>query len=304
VGLTPLQLFLQQLANGATLGAIYALIALGYSMIYGVVQLINFAHGEIFVVGAYLALSVALLLAPFALPWWAVLAACGLGAMAGCALLGLLIERTAYRPLRRAPRLNALITAIGLSFVLQNALMLAYGATDRMVPPLIPSVRWNLGGVSVTLIQAVIWASSAGLMGLLQAIVMHTKLGTAMRATAQDATACRLLGIPVDRVIAVTFAIGSALAAFGGILYSLYYGSINFHDGYLTGLKAFTAAVLGGIGNIPGAMVGGLILGLLEGLGAGYLSAQWKNAFAFIVLVVMLLFKPRGLLGERVAERA
>ncbi|MBI4004476.1 MAG: branched-chain amino acid ABC transporter permease, partial [Candidatus Omnitrophica bacterium] len=287
-----------------TLGAIYALIALGYTMIYGVVQLINFAHGEVFMVGAYLALSVILLFSSLGLPWWVLLALCSLGAMGGCALLGLAIERAAYRPIRKAPRLNALITAIGMSFFLQNALMLLYGATDRQFPSLIPLVRWNVAGVTMTLMQVVVWTSGAVLMAGLQLLVMSTKLGKAMRATAQDLTACALLGIPVNRIIAVTFMIGSAFAAMGGVLFGLNYGTINFHDGYLTGLKAFTAAVLGGIGNIPGAMIGGLILGMLEGLGAGYLSAQWKNVFAFVILVVLLLFKPRGLLGERVAERA
>ena len=303
--MTPLQLFLQQLANGLTLGAIYALIALGYTMIYGVIQLINFAHGEVFMVGAYAALTMVLLLSPMSwLPWWIGVALCGLGAIAACTVLGFVIERTAYRPIRNAPRLNALITAIGMSFLLQNAIMLIYGATDRQFPPLIPFIRWNLGGVTVTLIQVVIWVASGVLMVGLQALVVSTKLGMAMRATAQDLRACALLGIPVNRIIAITFMIGSALAAVGGMLFGLTYGTINFHDGYLVGLKAFTAAVLGGIGNIPGAMVGGLVLGLLEGLGAGYLSSQWKNVFAFVILVGLLLFKPTGLLGERVSERA
>ena len=302
--MTPLQLFLQQLLNGLTLGAIYALIALGYTMIYGVIQLINFAHGEVFIVGAYVALTIILLLSPLGLPWWGLLLACGLGAMGLCAVLGWSIERVAYRPIRKAPRLNALITAIGMSFFLQNALMLIYGATDRQFPSLIPLVRWQAGGVTITLMQVVVWTSGAVLMIGLQWLVMSTKLGKAMRATAQDLTACALLGVPVNRVIAVTFMIGSSLAAVGGMLFGLNYGTINFHDGYLTGLKAFTAAVLGGIGNIPGAMVGGLVLGVLEGLGAGYLSSQWKNVFAFVVLVGLLLFKPTGLLGERVAERA
>ena len=306
--MTPLQLFLQQLANGLTLGAIYALIALGYTMVYGVIQLINFAHGEVFMVGAYAALTVVLFVmaSPLlnAMPWWVLLPVCGLGAMAACAILGWLIERVAYRPIRRAPRLNALITAIGMSFFLQNAIMLVYGATDRQFPSLIPLVRWDLGGVTITLMQVVVWIASGALMVGLQVLVMSTKLGMAMRATAQDLKACALLGIPVDRIIASTFLIGSAFAAMGGVLFGLNYGTINFHDGYLMGLKAFTAAVLGGIGNIPGAMVGGLVLGLLEGLGAGYLSAQWKNVFAFVILVVLLLFKPTGLLGERIAERA
>ncbi len=300
--MTPLQLFLQQLANGLTLGAIYALIALGYTMVYGVVQLINFAHGEIFMVGAYAALTVALAIT--GAPWWAVLAVCALGAMALCGALGWATERVAYRPIRSAPRLNALITAIGMSFVLQNLVMRIYGATDRRFPELWPAVRWQWGGVTVTLTQVVVWGTAALLMVGLQWLVMRTRLGVAMRATSQDVAACALLGIPVNRIIAVTFALGSALAAVGGMLFGGYYGTINFHDGYLTGLKAFTAAVLGGIGNIPGAMVGGVVLGLLEGLGAGYLSSQWKNVFAFVILVCLLLFKPTGLLGERVADRA
>ncbi len=305
--MTPLQLFLQQLANGLTLGAIYALIALGYTMIYGVIQLINFAHGDVFMIGAYAALTVMLASAHVPLvagSWWFTLLCCAAGAMIVCAGLGVAVERLAYRPIRHAPRLNALITAIGLSFFLQNAIMLLYGATDRQFPNLIPLVRWDVGGVTMTLMQLVVWVACALFMVALQLLVRSTKLGMAMRATAQDLKACALLGIPVNRIIAVTFMIGSALAAMGGVLFGLTYGTINFHDGYLVGLKAFTAAVLGGIGNIPGAMLGGLLLGLLEGLGAGYLSSQWKNVFAFVILVVILLFKPRGLLGERVADRA
>ena len=301
--MTSLQLFLQQLANGLTLGAIYALIALGYTMVYGVIRLINFAHGEVFIAGAYAALSV-VLLAGAGWPWWVTLASAVAGAVAACAVLGLAIDRAAYRPIRSTPRLNAFITAIGMSFFLQNALMLLYGATDRQFPGLIPHVHWELFGVSITLMQLVIWTSSGAMMVALHLLVMRTKLGTAMRATAQDLVACALLGIPVNRIIAVTFALGCAFAAAGGVLFGLNYGTINFHDGYLMGMKAFTAAVLGGIGNVQGAMVGGLVLGLLEGLGAGYLSAQWKNVFAFVILVAMLLFKPTGLLGERVAERA
>jgi branched-chain amino acid transport system permease protein len=302
--MTSLQLFLQQLLNGLTLGAVYALIALGYTMIYGVVQLINFAHGDVFIVGAYAALAILLLFAAAGLPWWALLVGCVLAAMGVCAALGWTIERVAYRPIRQAPRLNVLITAIGMSFFLQNALMLLYGATDRHVPTLIPLIRWNVAGVTITLMQLVVWVASSALMVVLQVLVMSTRLGVAMRATAQDLKACALLGIPIHRIIALTFAIGSALAGVGGVLFALTYGTINFHDGYLVGLKAFTAAVLGGIGNIPGAMAGGLVLGLLEGLGAGYLSSQWKNVFAFVILVVLLLFKPTGLLGERVADRA
>lgn len=306
--MSPLQIFAQQLANGLTIGAIYALIALGYTMVYGVIQLINFAHGEVFMVGAYIALTVLTVtgalsgLSGLAVPGVLLLAAAA--AMGGCALLGLLIERCAYRPLRQAPRLAALITAIGVSFFLQNAVMLLYGATDKHFPTVLPSMRWTVAGASITALDVAIWTTSACLMTGLQVLVMRTKLGTAMRATAQDPKACWLLGIPVDGIIAITFAIGSALAAFGGLLYGLRYNTINFHDGYLVGLKAFTAAVLGGIGNIPGAMLGGVVLGILEVLGAGYLFSQWKNVFAFAVLVGLLLFRPTGLLGERVADRA
>jgi branched-chain amino acid transport system permease protein len=273
-------------------------------MVYGVIQLINFAHGEVFMVGAYATMAFILALGALDLPWWVLLPLCGIGAVLVCAVLGVTAERLAYRPIRQAPRLNALITAIGLSFFLQNLLMLVFGATDRRFPAVMPLVRWDLGGVSVTLMQTVVWASSALLMGGLHVLVASTKLGKAMRATAQDRSTCSLLGICVDRIIGVTFAIGSMLAAVGGTLFGMTYGTINFHDGYLTGMKAFTAAVLGGIGNIPGAMVGGLVLGLLEGLSAGYLSSQWKNVFTFLILVGLLLFKPTGLLGERVAERA
>lgn len=306
--MTGTQLFFQQLANGLTIGAIYALIALGYTMVYGVIQLINFAHGEVFMVGAYLALSVLLLfgitsfLAGMGL--LGLLLVCAAVAVAGCGIIGFGIERSAYRPLRKAPRLAALITAIGVSFFLQNAVMLLYGATDRRFPPLVPSIRFEIYGVTVTALQVIIWVSSGVLMIGLQFLVVATRLGKAMRATAQDPKECLLLGIPVDRIIAVTFVIGSSLAAVGGMLFGLYYNTINFHDGYLMGLKAFTAAVLGGIGNIPGAMAGGIVLGILEGLGAGYLSSQWKNVFALVVLVGILLFKPTGLLGERVADRA
>jgi branched-chain amino acid transport system permease protein len=306
--MTGWQLFLQQLSNGLTIGAIYALIALGYTMVYGVIQLINFAHGEIFMVGAYVALAVILALgiAGVASGWHfiAVLLLCALVAMSFCALLGFGIEKVAYRPVRQSTKLSALITAIGVSFFLQNAIMLIFGPTDMRFPALIPSIRWEVAGVGVTLIQLIIWISSAVLMIGLQFLVMSTRLGCAMRAVAQDQKACRLIGIPVDRIISITFVIGSSLASIGGMLFGLYYNTINFHDGYLTGLKAFTAAVIGGIGNIPGAMIGGLVLGVLEGLGAGYMSSQWKNVFAFIALVVLLLFKPTGILGERVSDRA
>jgi len=303
---TPGELFLQQLLNGLTIGAVYALIALGYTMVYGIIQMINFAHGEVFMVGAYLGLTAVLsfgLVAPATGGIARLIIVIGIAAI-GCGFLGLLVERVAYRPLRKAPKLSVLITAIGVSFFLQNAVMLGFGAQDRYVPEMLPVRHWGGGAVSITPMQAVIFAVSFLLMLGLQGIVYGTQLGRNMRATAQDPLAAKLMGIPVDRVIAMTFAIGSALAGVGGVLFGVYYSTINFHDGYLIGLKAFTAAVLGGIGNLPGAMLGGLLLGLLEGLGAGYISAQWKNVVAFAVLILVLLLRPRGLLGERLAERA
>ncbi|MBI3333478.1 MAG: branched-chain amino acid ABC transporter permease [Candidatus Omnitrophica bacterium] len=309
--MSPGEFFLQQFINGLAIGSIYALIALGYTMVYGIIQLINFAHGEIFMAGAYLGLAAILLIGSIGPIGAAAGAAPALSlvltiltAAAGCALLGLAVERVAYRPLRQAPKLSVLITAIGVSFFLQNAVMLSFGAQDRYVPPLLPVLHARIGSVTVTLMQGIVLAVSLMLMMGLQGIVYGTALGRAMRATAQDPLAARLMGIPVNRIIAVTFAMGSALAGVGGVLFGLTYSTINFHDGYLTGLKAFTAAVLGGIGNIPGAMLGGLLLGFLEGFAAAYLSTQWKNVVAFTVLVLVLILRPRGLLGERVAERA
>ncbi len=304
--MTAADLFLQQFINSLTLGSVYALIALGYTMVYGIIQLINFAHGDLFMVGAYLGLGVILLIGgpPAGLGSLLGLLVTLAAAAVGCGLLGIVIERVAYRPLRQAPKLSVLITAIGVSFFLQNAVMLSYGAQDRYVPALLPVLHLSNGAVTVTLMQGLIFGVSLLLMAALQAVIYCTPLGRAMRATAQDPLAARLMGISVDRVIAAAFALGSALAGVGGVLFGLYYSTINFHDGYLIGLKAFTAAVLGGIGNIPGAMLGGLLLGFLEGFGAGYLSTQWKNVVAFTVLVVVLLFRPRGILGERVAERA
>ncbi len=297
---------LQHLINGLALGAVYALIALGYTMVYGILQLINFAHGEVFMLGAYFGLS-ALLLGQVTGPlpgvwcWW--VTGMMLLAILGCSLTGCAIERLAYRPLRRAPKLSLLITAIGMSFVLQNVVMLTYGAQDRHIPSVMPTIRWTVGGASVTAMQVVLVCSGLVVMLALHLFIRRTRVGWAMQATAQDPVAARLMGIPVDRIIALTFALGSALAAVGGVLFGLYYATVNFHDGYLMGLKAFTAAVLGGIGNIPGAMLGGTLLGLLESVGAGYLSSQWKNVFAFVILVLLLICRPRGLLGERVVDR-
>ncbi|MBI4352859.1 MAG: branched-chain amino acid ABC transporter permease [Candidatus Omnitrophica bacterium] len=300
-----MSLFIQQLLNGLTIGMVYALIALGYTMVYGVIQLINFAHGDVFMVGAYLALTLIWAFAAVVTgaPFWVVLTALLLFGMAGCAVLGALIERVAYKPLRASPRLAALITSIGVSFFLQNAVMLIYGSKDQSVPEIIPHVRFEFHGVSFSLTQCVIFLTSIALMVFLTWFIQKTKLGKAMRACAENFEAANLMGISADRIIRVTFVMGSALAAVAGGLFGVYYGSINFHDGYLAGLKAFTAAVFGGIGSIPGAMVGGVLLGVLEGLGAAYLSSEWKDVFAFVILIAILLFKPSGILGENLPEK-
>lgn len=300
------EVFIQQLVNGLTIGLIYALIALGYTLVYGIAQLINFAHGEIFMVGAYLGLVACAAVGGISVgPAGLILFLfCVFGfAMAGTSLLGAVVERFAYRPLQDAPRLAPLITAIGVSFVLQNAVMLAFGPSDRSFPLLFPVRRFEFGGVIVTNLQILIAFLSLALMAALHVFVKYTRTGKAMRALADDRVAASLMGISVNRVILTAFVIGSALAGAGGVLFGAYYNTVNFHDGYLAGLKAFTAAVLGGIGNIPGAMLGGVLLGVLEGLGAGYLSSEWKNVFAFFVLILILLFRPQGLLGSRVVKK-
>ena len=300
-----LELFLQQVLNGLTLGMVYALIALGYTMVYGVIQLINFAHGEIFMVGAYLALSVIWFFSSLwaGAPAWIVLAALFVVSIVGSACLGATVERVAYKPLRGSPKLAALITSIGVSFFLQNAVMLIYGSKEQSVPEIIPPVYFSRGVFSVSLIQAVIFGCSIGFMFFLTWFVKNTRTGKAMRATAENPDAARLMGISVDGVIRTTFALGSGLAAVAGALFGLYYGSVNFHDGYLAGLKAFTAAVFGGIGSIPGAMLGGILLGVFEGLGAGYISSSWKDVFAFVLLGVVLIFRPSGLFGENLPDK-
>ncbi|OGW72402.1 MAG: ABC transporter permease [Omnitrophica bacterium GWA2_52_12] len=298
--------FFQQIVNGLTIGMIYTLIALGYTMVYGIAQLINFAHGDVFMVGAYLGLFAYTTLLPLcavATHSAAGIALIFLIAMGLSALLGVLIERFAYQPLRSAPRLAPLITAIGVSFLLQNIVMLVFGPTDKSFPELMKIQNLTFGPVVVTNLQLVIAGTSVALMLALHLFVSRTRTGKAMRALADDSVAANLVGINTNRIISATFFIGSALAGAGGIMFAMYYNTINFHDGYLAGLKAFTAAVLGGIGNIPGAMLGGVLIGVLEGLGAGYLSSEWKNVFAFFVLILILLFRPQGILGSRVVKK-
>lgn len=300
-----LQLFFQQLLNGLTIGMVYALIALGYTMVYGVLQLINFAHGEVFMVGGVLALTaVGLATSLWAgLPFWVILLFLFLFSILGCSLLGSAIERTAYRPLRGSPKLTALISSIGMSFVLQNAVMLLYGSKEQSMPDVLPRWQLDLGGVTVSLIQLIIFACALSLMAFLTLFIKRTRVGKAMRAASENPEAASLMGISVNGVIRTTFVLGSGLAAVGGSLFAMNYGSLNFHDGYLAGIKAFTAAVFGGIGSIPGAMIGGVLLGVFEGFGAGYISSEWKDVFAFGLLILLLLFRPSGILGENVPEK-
>jgi branched-chain amino acid transport system permease protein len=309
-----MDIFLQQIVNGLVLGSIYALVALGYTMVYGILELINFAHGEITMMGAMVALAVigALALAAPGLPGVLVLGAGLAVAIPVCVALGLLIERVAYRPLRHAPRLAPLITAIGVSIVLQNIAMLIWGKQYIPFPAVLPQGRHTFYGASITDVQIAILLLTVSIMVMLILVVQKTRLGRAMRATAQSRQVASLMGVDVNRVIAATFAIGSALAAVAGVMVSAYYGLAHYYMGFLLGLKAFSAAVLGGIGNLGGAMLGGLLLGLIESFGAGYigdltggfLGSNYQDVFAFFVLIAVLVFRPQGLLGARVVERA
>jgi branched-chain amino acid transport system permease protein len=295
------------------LGSIYALVALGYTMVYGILGLINFAHGEVVMIGAMVAISVIVAIGTGSgLPASAVVIAGIAVAIPACMLLGALLERVAYRPLRDAPRLTALITAIGMSIVLQNVAMIVWGRQYISFPPLLPNEPHALLGATVTGTQVLIVALTVVLMGALLLLVHRTRLGRAMRATSQSPALAGLMGVNVDRIIMFTFMIGSALAAVAGVMIAGYYGQAHYHMGFMLGLKAFTAAVLGGIGNVSGAMLGGLALGVIESLGAGYIGAltggflgsHYQDVFAFAVLILVLVFRPSGLLGERVAERA
>lgn len=303
-------MFLQQLVNGLTVGSVYALIALGYTMVYGILELINFAHGEIYMIGAYLGIIAVALATSLGLGGFPILllVIAFVFAMAFSASWGVTIERLAYRPLRQAPRLAPLITALGVSIFLQNFVMVTQGTRDkvfRLTQHSIPltSDRFTLGNAQVSYVQVMIVGTAVFLMVLLSLFIGKTKLGKAMRATAQDQKMAYLVGIDINRVISVTFLIGSALGAAAGVMVALYYGLVNFFIGYIAGIKAFTAAVLGGIGNVPGAMLGGIVLGLVESFGAGYISSEYKDVFAFAILVIFLIFRPQGLLGERVSEK-
>ncbi|MFZ2540942.1 MAG: branched-chain amino acid ABC transporter permease [Gallionella sp.] len=307
-----MEILLQQIINGLVQGSVYALVALGYTMVYGILGLINFAHGEVVMIGAMLALSALTAMLGLGVPTVLALPfSIGL-AMLGCMVLGYSIERVAYRPLRHAPRLAPLITAIGLSIVLQNLAMMIWGRQYHAFPQLMTNTPHIFGGAIINDIQIIIFVLAVAIMAGLLLLVHRTRLGRAMRAVSENQHAAQLMGVDVNRVISITFMLGSALAAVAGVMVSANYGLAHYYMGFLLGLKAFTAAVLGGIGNLRGAMLGGLLLGLIESLGAGYvgdltggfLGSNYQDVFAFIVLIAVLVFRPSGLLGERLAERA
>jgi branched-chain amino acid transport system permease protein len=328
-----MDILVQQLINGLTLGAVYAVVALGYTMVYGIIQLINFAHGEVVMIGAMVAFTVINALAAGGMPPVAVVLVGAGCAVPVCVLVAYGMERLAYRPLRRAPRLAPLITAIGVSIILQHLAMLVWSRNVLAFPQIIPLKTYTFAGAHVTQVQLAIVGTCIAMMAALAWLVYRTRLGTAMRATAQNQQVAGLMGVDINRVIAATFMIGAALAAVAGVMVGTYYGVAQYTMGSVLGLKAFCAAVLGGIGNIPGAMVGGLVLGVVEALGAGYIGeftdlcriagisdwlsarcradshfilfgSNYQDVFAFVVLILVLVFRPSGLLGERVGDRA
>jgi branched-chain amino acid transport system permease protein len=304
--------FIQQLINGLVLGSMYALVALGYTMVYGIINLINFAHGEILMVGALVSWTVVTALADAGIPGWGLMLIALLVATIVCAALNFAIEKIAYKPLRNAPRLAPLITAMGMSLLLQTLAMIIWKPNPKPFPSLLPSDPIDLGGPVITITQIVILVTTAVVLAALMYLVNRTKLGRAMRATAENPRVAALMGVRPDMVISATFIIGAALAALAGLMWAANYGTVQHAMGFLPGLKAFTAAVLGGIGNLPGAVLGGVSLGLVEALGSGYLSdltggvfgSQYADIFAFAALIVVLTLRPQGLLGERVADRA
>jgi branched-chain amino acid transport system permease protein len=300
--------FLQQLINGVTLGSIYGLIAIGYTMVYGIIGMINFAHGDIFMVGSFIALITFLALIGLGITWIPLaLLLVLLAAMVLTSIWGWTVERLAYRPLRESFRLAPLITAIGMSIVLQNFVQIAQGARVKPLQPVITGnhIVSESGGFVVTLsnIQIIIVITTVMLMTVFSLIIARTPLGRAQRACEQDRVMASLLGVNVDRTISLTFVMGAALAAVAGLMYLLYYGVIDFYIGFIAGIKAFTAAVLGGIGSLPGAMLGGLIIGLIETFWAGYFSGEYKDVAAFSILAIVLIFMPSGLLGRPEIEK-
>ena len=307
-----MDIFIQQIINGLVLGSMYALVALGYTMVYGIINLINFAHGDVLMVGALVSWTVVTALAGSGMPGWLILLLSVPVAIAVCCALNFTIEKVAYRPLRNAPRLAPLITAIGMSLLLQTVAMIIWKPNPKPFPPLRPADPIDLGGPVITVTQILILGLTAMILAALTWLVNRTKLGRAMRATAENPRVASLMGVKPDFVISATFVIGAALAAVAGIMWAANYGTVQHAMGFIPGLKAFTAAVLGGIGNLAGAVVGALLLGLVEALGAGYLGeltggvlgSHYADIFAFVTLILVLTLRPQGLLGERVADRA
>jgi branched-chain amino acid transport system permease protein len=307
-----MDIFAQQLINGLVLGSIYALVALGYTMVYGILGLINFAHGDITMVGALVALTVVQALAAAGVPAPLALVLAGGCAILVCCLLGVSIERVAYRPLRRAPRLAPLITAIGISILLQYTAALVWGKQYIALPKLFEPAAINIAGAQVTTLQLAIFGLACAIMAVLLWFIQTSRMGRAMRATEQNPEVAGLMGVNTDIVIAWTFVIGSAIGAVAGLMVVLYYGIGHYFMGFMLGLKAFTAAVLGGIGNVGGAVLGGLLLGVIESLASGYIGdltggvfgSNYRDVFAFLVLVLVLVLRPSGLLGRHGGERA
>ncbi len=299
-------MFFQQLINGLTLGSVYAIIALGYTMVYGILELINFAHGEIYMLGAYLGIILLAFFTASGLTEQSLLLSLILTSVLSalfCAMYGFTMEKVAYRPLRNAPRLSPLISAIGVSIFLQNYVMLTQGATDKVFPLQLGETVITFQDVRMTVTQVSIIAVSALMMLTLRLFISRTRIGKAMRATSQDKIMAALVGIHVDTIISVTFVIGAVLAAVAGVMVAVYYGLVNYTIGYIAGIKAFTAAVLGGIGSIRAAMLGGIVLGLMESMGAAYVSTEYKDAFAFVILIVILLIKPSGIFGTDLPDK-
>jgi branched-chain amino acid transport system permease protein len=296
------EVFLQQLVNGITLGGVYALVALGYTMVYGIIQLINFAHGEIFAAGGYLGVILISWMVAQGYPPFVCLGVALVLAMSYCALLAMAVEKLVYKPLRSSSRLSVLLSALGMSIFLQNGLMLTQGVYDRAYPGEMVQGGFEIGGAVVSYMQIVIVGITVALLVGLNTLVFKTRIGKAMRATAQDKTMSALVGINASRIISLTFAIGAALACAAGIMVGMYYGSVRYDMGFVLGVKAFSAAVLGGIGNITGAMLGGLIIGMIEVFAAGYISSEYKDVFAFIILIGVLYFMPTGIMGENVDD--
>ena len=303
--MTTFDLLLQQTINGLSLGAMYSLLALGFTLVYGILELINFSHFNVFMVGSFIALFV---LQSFGLsgqeviltglPLVGVLLAAFLVTMLFSGLLGVTIERLCLRPLRNVKGPAAMITTIGVSYILFNVILLTVGADSKNFPNPLPSIRWQIGGAVLDFRVVLIWAIALLLMGALYIFVQRSRIGKAMRATAQDAEAARMMGVEVDKVIIMAFFLGSALAGAGGLIFGLYYNFTSFIIGFTAGLRAFTAAVLGGIGNVPGAMVGGVLIGLIEAMGGQFIATAWTDVIIFSILVLVLVFKPAGLFGR------